>query len=143
MTPLFKDRKSRKQNKQQRAASFATGKHIATAQINELLSALIEPNDTVLMEGDNQKQATFLAKALTMLDPSVVHDLHIIIPSLQLDEHLELFQKGIASTLDFSYSGNQSKSIVTMIRSGKLVIRSLQTFIELYGRLFIDLSPWT
>ena len=141
MTPLFKDRKSRKQNKQQRAASFATGKHIATAQINELLSALIEPNDTVLMEGDNQKQATFLAKALTMLDPSVVHDLHIIIPSLQLDEHLELFQKGIASTLDFSYSGNQSKSIVTMIRSGKLVIRSLQTFMELYGRLFIDLSP--
>ena len=141
MIPLYEDRKSRKQNKQQRAAAFAAGKHIPTSQITQLLSALIEPNDTVLMEGDNQKQATFLAKALTTLDPSAVHDLHLIIPSLQLDEHLELFQKGIASTLDFSYSGNQSKSIVTMIRSGKLAIRSLQTFMELYGRLFIDLSP--
>lgn len=141
MNSLNEGRKSKKLRKQQCAAPFATEKVVAASQITNLLSALIEPNDIVLMEGDNQKQATFLAKAMTMLDPSAVHDLHLIIPSMQLDEHLDLFRKGIASTLDFSYSGNQSKSIVATIRSGELVIRSLQTFMELYGRLFIDLIP--
>ncbi len=134
-------RVKKKQRKLQRVASYVARKTVVTEQIVRLLSDLLDPGDTVLMEGDNQKQATFLAQALAKMDPDQIHDLHMIMPSLQLDEHLSLFRKGIASTLDFSYAGNQSKGIVELIRSGKIQIRSLQTFMELYGRLYMDLVP--
>ena len=134
-------RVEKKQRKLQRVSAYVARKTIVTEQIVRLLSDLLDPGDTVLMEGDNQKQATFLAQALTKVDPDQIHDLHMIMPSLQLDEHLSLFRKGIASTLDFSYAGNQSKGIVELIRSGKIQIRSLQTFMELYGRLYMDLVP--
>ena len=36
----------------------------------ELLEAIIEPGDRVVIEGDNQKQADFLAAALAKADPA-------------------------------------------------------------------------
>src|SRR5688572_6659155 len=72
-----------------------------------LLEAAIEPGDRVCLEGNNQKQADFLADALTQLDPSRVHDLHIVQSVLALPQHLDVFENGIASRLDFSFSGPQ------------------------------------
>jgi len=43
-----------------------------------LLEAIIEPGDRVTIEGDNQKQADFLASALAKVDPARVHDLHMV-----------------------------------------------------------------
>src|SRR5258705_10682946 len=43
----------------------------------ELLEASIEPRDRVAIEGDNQKQADFLAAALAKADPARLHDLHM------------------------------------------------------------------
>ena len=40
--------------------------------------AIIEPGDRVTIEGDNQKQADFLASALAKVDPARVHDLHMV-----------------------------------------------------------------
>ena len=53
----------------------------------ELLEAIIEPGDRVVIEGDNQKQADFLAAALAKADPARLHDLHMVqsvVPSSQL-----------------------------------------------------------
>ena len=36
----------------------------------ELLEAIVEPGDRVVIEGDNQKQADFLAAALAKADPA-------------------------------------------------------------------------
>jgi hypothetical protein len=41
----------------------------------ELLEAIIEPGDRVVIEGDNQKQADFLAAAHAKADPARLHDL--------------------------------------------------------------------
>ena len=53
----------------------------------ELLQAVIEPGDRVVIEGDNQKQADFLAAALAKADPARLRDLHMVqsaVPSSQL-----------------------------------------------------------
>jgi hypothetical protein len=36
----------------------------------------------VVVEGNNQKQADFLSRSLAKVDPAIVHDLQMIIPSV-------------------------------------------------------------
>src|SRR6185312_7445795 len=47
-------------------------------RLSDLLHAVVESGDRVVIEGDNQKQADLLASGLASLDPARVHDLHII-----------------------------------------------------------------
>src|SRR5699024_7943027 len=107
----------------------------------EILERLIEPNDKVVIEGDNQKQADFLSRTLANVDPERVHDLHMIISSISRPEHLDIFDKGIASKIDFAYSGAQSTRVSQMISSGRMKVGAIHTYLELFGRLFIDLIP--
>ena len=72
-----------------------TGKVLPAARIADLLYAVLESGDRVCLEGNNQKQADFLSKALAALDPSRVHDLHMLFSVLALPEHLDIFEKGI------------------------------------------------
>ena len=58
-----------------RARSVAPSRIVEAAAIGALLQAVIEPGDRVCLEGNNQKQADFLARALTALDPAAVHGL--------------------------------------------------------------------
>ena len=68
----------------------------------ELLEAIIEPGDRVVIEGDNQKQADFLAAALAKADPARLHDLHMVQSVLALPDHLAVFELGIANRLDLA-----------------------------------------
>ena len=106
-----------------------------------LLEALIVPGDRVCLEGDNQKQADFLARALTQVSPERVHDLHMVQSVLSLPEHLDVFELGIASKLDFSFSGPQAQRLAQLVLQGKLRIGAIHTYLELFGRYFIDLTP--
>src|SRR5229473_6439967 len=84
-----------------------------------LLEAIIRPGDRVCLEGDNQKQADFLAEVLAIVDQSRIHDLHIVQSGLVLQAHLDLFERGIARKLDFSYSGPQGAAIARALTAGK------------------------
>src|SRR5262245_40490030 len=55
-----------------------SGKGVATEDATALLEAAIEPGDRVCLEGNNQKQADFLAEALSSCDPERIHDLHLV-----------------------------------------------------------------
>ena len=55
-----------------------TGKVVAAQDAEQLLLAIIQPGNRVVIEGDNQKQAAFLAKVLAHLPSSKIHDLHIL-----------------------------------------------------------------
>jgi malonate decarboxylase alpha subunit len=77
----------------------------------ELLEAIIEPGDRVVIEGDNQKQADFLAAALAKADPARLHDLHMVRSVLALSDHLAVFERGIANRLDFAFAGPQSRRL--------------------------------
>ena len=114
---------------------------VDTNDMVALLQCVIKPGDRVNIEGDNQKQADFLARCLCQVDPEKVHDLHIVQSVLTLPEHLDVFEKGIAKKLDFSFSGPQAGRIAELLSSGKIEIGAIHTYLELYGRYFVDLTP--
>src|SRR5882757_80939 len=107
----------------------------------ELLEATIEPGDRVVIEGDNQKQADFLAAALAKADPARLHDLHMVQSVLALPEHLAVFERGIASRLDFAFAGPQSRKLAELVANGTLKIGAIHTYLELYARMLVDLTP--
>jgi malonate decarboxylase alpha subunit len=124
-----------------RAAEYANGKVVDAGNVRRFLEAVLEPGDRVCLEGNNQKQADFLAKALTTVDASRVNNLHMVQSVLALPEHLDVFDKGIASHLDFSFSGPQAARLAKLLAAGKLSIGAIHTYLELFGRYFTDLTP--
>ena len=118
-----------------------TGRIVDPAKIVALLEAVVESGDRVCLEGNNQKQADFLASALCKLNSARVHDLHMLQSVLALPEHLDVFDKGIASKLDFSFSGPQAGQLARLVAAGKINIGAIHTYLELFGRYFIDLTP--
>ena len=118
-----------------------SGKAVAADHIGELLHQVIECGDRVCLEGNNQKQADFLGKALARLDPARINGLHMLLSVLALPEHLDVFEKGIASRLDFSFSGPQAGRLAKLATAGKLNIGAIHTYLELFGRYFVDLTP--
>lgn len=134
-------RRDAKAERLARAARVTKGRVIPTDNIVEALELLLIPGDRVVLEGNNQKQATFLSKALARVDPGKVNRLHMIMSSISRPEHLDIFEKGIAETIDFSYAGPQSLRVAQMLEDGKLKMGDIHTYLELYGRLFVDLIP--
>ena len=106
-----------------------------------LLETILEPGDRVCLEGNNQKQADFLAVALAACDPGRVHDLHMVQSVLALPEHLEVFERGLARKLDFSFSGPQAGRLAGLLGAGKIELGAIHTYLELFSRYFVDLTP--
>lgn len=130
-----------KKQRLQEAAHLVNGVIIPTNKIVDVLEHVMKPGDRVVLEGNNQKQASFLSQSLVQVNPERVHDLHMIMSSVSRPEHLDLFEEGIAKRIDLSYAGPQSLRIAQMIEDGRLILGDLHTYVELYGRLFIDLIP--
>ncbi|MBL7480867.1 malonate decarboxylase subunit alpha [Legionella bononiensis] len=116
-------------------------KFIAPEDLVEVLSKVIQCGDKICIEGDNQKQANYLATAMTQLDSNQINNLHMIQSAIALPEHLTLFEKGIASKIDFAYSGPQSLRLATMVKNNKIHIGNIHTYNELFARLVSDLTP--
>jgi malonate decarboxylase alpha subunit len=82
-----------------RDARIDAGRDLAKHKLVEaddavaLLEAIIRPGDRVCLEGDNQKQADFLAQCLAAVDVHRVHNLHKV-------------QSGVADTA----ASNQTRS---------------------------------
>jgi malonate decarboxylase alpha subunit len=135
---------SRLQAKQEKVSAvqhLVNGPFIATSKIVEALELLIKTGDKVVLEGNNQKQASFLSQALANVNPKKVNELHMIMSSISRPEHLDIFEYGIAKKIDFSFAGPQSLRIAQMIEDGKIELGDLHTYVELYGRMFVDLIP--
>jgi malonate decarboxylase alpha subunit len=142
--PTSRNWNARRDEKQRRLAALIPhleGKLVRRDTIVTVLETLLRPGDRVVLEGDNQKQADFLARSLAQVDPARVHGLHLLIPSISRAEHLTLFERGIARRVDFSFAGPQSTRVAQLLGEGKLEIGSIHTYVELYARLLVDLVP--
>lgn len=131
----------RRQARLQRATDAGLGRQVPHAEVTRLLHTVLEPSDRVCLEGNNQKQADFLAECLAQLDPAQVHGLHMVQSVLSLPSHLDVFERGIAQRLDFSFSGPQSGRLANLVAEGRIEIGAIHTYLELFGRYFIDLTP--
>ncbi len=122
-------------------AYINNGKVVAAEDITKVLEAVIRPFDRVNIEGNNQKQADFLAEALIKCDIQRVHDLHMVQSAVPLPVHLDMFEVGIAKKLDFAYGGPMGGRVAEAIKGGKLELGAIHTYLELFARYFIDLTP--
>jgi malonate decarboxylase alpha subunit len=120
---------------------YAHGKLVKKADTVHLLNAILRRGDRVCIEGDNQKQADHFARALLHVDKRKIRDLHMVQSTVALPEHIELFKRGIASRLDYAYSGPQSKALYKLAAEKRVTIGAIHTYLELYGRYVVDLTP--
>jgi len=134
-------RREDKKRRLARVAAHVEGKLVQREAIVPVLQALVHPGDRVALEGNNQKQADFLSRALVQVDPQQVHDLQLLIPSISRPEHLTLFERGIARRVHFSFAGPQSRRVAQLLADGVLEIGAIYTYVELYARMFVDLTP--
>ncbi len=139
--PIWDQARRNCQKRRERGGQLAHGKQIAADDIVRLLETIIEPGDRVCIEGNNQKQADFLAKSLVKTDPALVRDLHLVQSVLALPEHVDLIEQGQVSLIDFSFSGQQAGRLATLVEQGRIKIGAIHTYLELFGRYFVDLTP--
>ena len=140
MTVLDTARRAR-DRRLQAGAQYAQGKRVDRENATALLEAVIRSGDRVCLEGDNQKQADLLAVSLAAMDSNKVHDLHMVQSGVVLPEHLDVFERGIARRLDYAYSGPQSTRIAQLLFGGKIELGAVHTYLELFARYYIDLTP--
>jgi malonate decarboxylase alpha subunit len=134
-------RRDEKKRRMNIVTRWMNGPLLAREKTVEALESVIQSGDSIVMEGDNQKQADFLSRSLVKVDPKKVHDLHLIISSISRPEHLTLFELGIAKKVDFAFAGPQSLRVAQLLEDGVLEIGAIHTYVELYARLLVDLVP--
>ncbi len=134
----------RRQNKADRMArvgKLARGKFVSPDKVQAVLRKIIEPGDRLCLEGDNQKQADFLANELAKLGPKDLKDLHVVMSCITLPAHIQLFEKGLVAKVDFCYAGPQGTAVADLVKRGKFPVGAIHTYNELYARYYIDLTP--
>jgi hypothetical protein len=127
-------RRAKKAARLARLAPWMKGPVLETGAIVEGLETLIEPGDAVALEGDNQKQADFLSRALVRVDPTKLHDLHLLISSVSRPEHLTLFERGIAAEAI-------RQDLATSVAHPVRWYDALEVMRELGATLFIEMAP--
>ena len=70
-----------------------------------------------------------------------INNLHLLQSRLALPEHLDVFERGVASRLGFSFSGPQAARLAKLVSAGKINIGAIHTYRELFARYFVDLTP--
>jgi len=141
MTRVWNTLEQQRQQRLQRAAEAGLQREVPHTRVIDLFEAVIEPGDRVCLEGNNQKQADFLAESLAQVNPERVRELHMVQSVLSLPSHLDVFERGIAKRLDFSFSGPQGARLAGLVAEGRIDIGAIHTYLELFGRYFIDLTP--
>lgn len=139
--PMWQRGRAARDARIEAGSRFANGKIVEARDATRLMEAVIRPGDRVCLEGDNQKQADLLSSALLAVDLSKVNQLHMVQSGVVLPEHLDLFDRGVAKKLDYAYSGPQSARIARMLFGGKIELGAVHTYLELFARYFIDLTP--
>jgi malonate decarboxylase alpha subunit len=146
--PLTRDWDTLRQSRSrrlERAASLGlagkNGKEIPVDRIIDLLEAVIQPGDRVCLEGNNQKQADFLSESLADCSPERINHLSLVQSVLALPSHVDLFERGLANRLDFSFSGPQGARLAKLVQERRIEIGAIHTYLELFGRYFMDLTP--
>lgn len=124
-----------------RGRALADGKLVSANEATALMEAVIEPGDRICIEGNNQKHADFLALALAKASPEKINGLHVVQSNIALAPHLDIFENGIASRLDFCYAGPQGLRLAQLVSAGKIEVGAIHTYLELYARYFTDLTP--
>ena len=118
------------------------GKAVEADAVVALLEALIEPGDRVCLEGATTRSRPTSSRARSRrCRPSACTTCTWCSRCCRCRSTSICSSCGIASKLDFSFSGPQSQRLAQLLGQGKLQIGAIHTYLELFGRYFIDLTP--
>ncbi len=78
---------------------------------------------------------------LAEVNPQKIHDLHMIMPSVGRSEHLDLFEKRYCPQAGFLFLRHPEPAHFATTGRWPARNRRHPTYIELYSRLYVDLSP--
>ncbi|MFC4120020.1 malonate decarboxylase subunit alpha [Nonomuraea zeae] len=125
-------RRAGKRQRLDAVSRFGSGRVVDAERMGDTLQAVLRPGDRVALEGDNRKQADFLAEAPAGCDPEVVRDLRLLISSISLREHLDVFERGVARRLDIASAGPQSMRTAQLPADGKVEVEvgAIHTYVE-------------
>jgi malonate decarboxylase alpha subunit len=134
-------RRANKASRLKRVGKLTRGKFVSAEKVPEVLKRIIEPGDILCLEGDNQKQADFLASQLATLNRKDVRDIHLVMSCITLAAHIQLFKKGMIRQVDFCFAGPQGTAVADLVKAKKFPVGAIHTYNELYSRYYIDLTP--
>ena len=136
------DRARRRDRAATALAASCDGKCVAANAAVRLLEAVIAPGDRVCLEGNNQKQADFLAQALASVDARTVHrPAHGAVGAgaAGASRPIRPGHRRQARFLLFGPAGRRASP--SSWRSGASQIGAIHTYLELFARYFVDLTP--
>jgi|GEM_PF-546012 len=116
-----------------------SGKLVPVESLPALLEAVLEPGDRVCLEGDNQKQAEALARALAQVDPAKVRHLHMVQSGVVLPEHLGVLKRASRG----GWTIRTPARIARMLFGGKIelgAVTPISNFIRYFSAYFTGLA---
>ena len=81
---LQDNRSQRLQRARSSVGEALNGKVLPASRIADLLHQVLECGDRVCLEGNNQKQADFLARSLSQVNPQKIYGLHMVQSAIAL-----------------------------------------------------------
>ena len=124
-----------------RAAGLAPGKVVDASAIGDLLTRVIEPGDRVCLEGNNQKQADFLAQRAgagrSRRGPRSAHGA-VGAGAAGASRRVRARHRHAAR---FSFPARRPRASRGMLVARQIEIGAIHTYLELFARYFIDLTP--
>src|SRR5258708_39987048 len=121
-------RRKNKAERVEKVGRLARGKFVSAANVPQVLKRIIESGDIVCLEGDNQKQADFLANQLAALGPKDLRDLHLVMSCITLPAHIQLFKQGMLRHADFCYAVPHGTAVADLVMAKKLPIGAFHTY---------------
>ena len=121
---------------------LARGKIVEARDATRLMEAVIRPGDRVCLEGDNQKQADLLSQRAAGGRPRQGAMICTWCSRASCCRNISTCSIAASrSGWTIAYSGPQSARIARMLFGGKIELGAVHTYLELFARYFIDLTP--
>ena len=123
-----------------RLTGYRDGRVIQKANMIAAMEELLEPGDRVCLKVIIRSRRIFFLvcwRKSTRRESIVCTSYY----RAQWPEHLDLFERKIANRVDFSFSGPQAVRLAEMVSDGRIQIGAIHTYLELFGRYFVDLTP--
>ncbi len=123
-------------------AAVARGKAVHRDDAVRLLEALLKPGDRVCLEGDNQKQADLLAArsdARSTRDASTTSTW--CSPAWCCPNTSTCSRRASPSGSTIPIRARRRRAWPGMLFGGKIELGAVHTYLELFARYFVDLTP--
>ena len=144
MAAIFKQRPANRRERLARAASHArrpAAKSARPSGSRNCWRRSSSPATGSRSRATTRSRRISSRRALAKANPARLHDLHMVQSVLALPDHLAVFERGIANRLDFAFAGPQSRKLAELVAAGSLKIGAIHTYLELYARMLVDLTP--